>query len=143
MPYPEPTTTSASAVMRGNRRADTRPEILVRSALHRRGLRFRKDYSVELGRTRVRVDIAFPRERLAVFIDGCFWHSCPRHGKVPASNVDYWVPKLERNLERDRSNTTSLRRRGWAVLRLWEHVPPEAAAQRVERKVRELRERGC
>lgn len=142
VPYPTPTSASASAVMRGNRRVNTTPELQLRSTLHRLGLRFRKDYLVRVGHTRVHVDIAFPSEHLVVFVDGCFWHVCPKHGNVPTSNPEYWEAKLARNVTRDRSNTRALRRHGWSVLRIWEHTPPEAAARRVERKVQELRERG-
>lgn len=66
-------------------------------------------------------DFIFPRHKLAVFIDGCFWHFCPKHGRKPSSNTEYWDQKLERNRKRDRIVSQSLRRRGWRVLRLWEH----------------------
>ncbi len=137
-PYPKPTTPAVSAVMRGNRRADTKPEILVRSALHRAGLRFRKDYLISAGERRVRVDIAFPSKRVAVFVDGCFWHGCPEHGNEPKANTEYWLPKLARNRQRDLANTQMLRWAGWVVVRLWEHVPPSVAATRVEAVVRDI-----
>ena len=111
--------------MRGNRRADTRPELRIRSLLHARGYRFRKDYRVRLATLSVAPDIVFTRQRVAVFIDGCFWHSCPQHGNSPRSNVEYWSPKLRRNVERDERVTASLKAAGWAVVRAWEHEPPE------------------
>ncbi|WP_278256735.1 hypothetical protein [Nocardioides convexus] len=79
--------------MLGNRRVDTKPEVAIRSALHRAGLRFRKDYRLDLGGARLRPDIAFTRAKVAVFVDGCFWHACPVHGTQPRSNADYWTPK--------------------------------------------------
>jgi DNA mismatch endonuclease (patch repair protein) len=110
--------------MRAIRRANTKPEIALRSALHRRGYRFRKDYRLELtGGARVRPDIAFPARRVAVFVDGCFWHVCPEHGHDPAVNEWYWAPKLRRTVERDRTADAALAEAGWQVVRVWEHVP--------------------
>jgi DNA mismatch endonuclease (patch repair protein) len=107
--------------MKGNKRRDTLPEVRLRSALHRQGLRFRKDYRIELPTLRVRADIAFPARRVAVFVDGCFWHGCPLHGSRPRRNVSYWQPKLERNRARDERVNTVLRDHGWTVVRVWEH----------------------
>jgi DNA mismatch endonuclease (patch repair protein) len=135
VPYPEPTSASATNVGRGNARVDTRPEIALRSALHRRGLRFRKDYLVRGEGRRVKPDIVFTRWKVAVFVDGCFWHGCPEHGRVPKRNRDYWIPKLERNKDRDRETTEWLTREGWLVVRLWEHVPLEAMVGAVVRAV--------
>ncbi len=117
--------------MRGNKSADTRPEQALRSALHRRGLRFRKGYSIQANDLSVKADIAFPRLRLAVFVDGCFWHACPTHGRVPNANSSYWRPKLARNVARDQAVVEALHARGWTVLRLWEHVPLEEAIEQV------------
>lgn len=122
--------------MRANRRADTKPERAVRSALHRRGLRFRKDLRVMVDGGRARPDVAFTRARVAVFVDGCFWHHCPEHGAIPAANRDYWEAKLARNVERDRRNDAALRGAGWRVLRFFEHVDAEEAADQVEAAVR-------
>ena len=122
-----------TAIMRGNKKRDTLPEILVRSALHRLGLRFRKDYAIRPeGGKLTRVDVAFPRQRVAVFVDGCFWHRCPVHGNEPRSNSGYWGPKLERNVERDREVDERLHLSGWSVVRIWEHENPERAAERVQ-----------
>jgi DNA mismatch endonuclease, patch repair protein len=84
---------------------------------------------------RIRPDIAFTRKRLAVFIDGCFWHCCPEHGRPPASNKSYWQPKLARNLERDSTDTDRLLSAGWGVLRIWEHVPLSRAIDAVEQEL--------
>ncbi len=110
--------------MRANRRTDTKPELALRRALHAAGYRYRKDYRLDLnGGRRVRPDIVFTARRVAVFVDGCFWHSCPQHGSKPAVNVGYWDPKLRRNVERDRAADTALAAAGWEVVRIWEHEP--------------------
>ena len=134
LPYPTPTSPVATKKMRSNRRADTKPEVLLRSVLHRSGLRFRKDFAIRLPTGKVvHCDIAFTRRKLAVFVDGCFWHCCPEHGTIPKSNQAYWVPKLKQNVARDRATDDGLRAAGWRVLRLWEHVNPEAAKFEVVR----------
>lgn len=107
--------------MLGNKRANTQPEVALRSSLHRSGMRFRKDLSVSVAGARVRPDIVFPRARLAVFVDGCFWHGCPQHGHVPRRNLEYWTPKLQRNRMRDSRTSELLRDAGWTVMRFWEH----------------------
>ena len=121
--------------MRANRRVDTRPERQLRSALHARGMRFRKDLRVDLDALRVRVDVAFPKAAVAVFVDGCFWHSCSLHGTQPRANESYWSAKLRRNVERDRRVDEALSLAGWHVLRVWEHEQAEEAAERIERLV--------
>ena len=128
LPYPEPTSTTATKKMRSNRRVDTKPEVSLRSLLHRSGLRFRKDYSIRLsnGRT-AHADIVFTRKKVAIFVDGCFWHSCPQHGTLPKSNVDYWIPKLRQNAQRDRNIDAGLQALGWDVIRIWEHLGSEEA----------------
>ena len=136
--YPRATSASVTASMKGNRRSDTKPETRVRSLLHRRGLRYRKDTVVVAGSRRCRPDIIFTKLRIAVFIDGCFWHSCPEHGRMPGGpNRAYWVSKLNTNEERDRLDSEALRNDGWRVLRIWEHVSPPDAAALVERVVGE------
>jgi len=121
--------------MLANRRRDTGPELRLRSLLHRRGLRFRRDFPVRLEGRIARVDIAFTRQKLAVLVDGCFWHGCPQHSTIPVANRAYWVPKLARNVERDREVDEALRAAGWEVLRFWEHTPPEEAAEAVSRRL--------
>ena len=109
--------------MKANRRTDTKPELALRSALHALGYRYRKDFRLDLPVRRVRPDIAFTARKVAVFIDGCFWHACPDHGSKPKNNEWYWSPKLARNVERDRAADEALTQAGWTVIRLWEHVP--------------------
>lgn len=128
----EPSSPATSKVMRGNRRRDTVPELALRSELHRRGRRFRVDHPVPASGVRARPDIVFPRQRIAVYVDGCFWHRCPTHGTEPRANSDYWKPKLDANVARDRRVTEVLCAAGWRVLRIWAHVPPAEAARIVE-----------
>lgn len=116
--------------MLGNRSRDTRPELLIRRALHARGFRFRVDLRPEPS-LRTRADIVFTRRRIAVYIDGCFWHGCPLHATTPKSNESYWLPKLARNAERDAQSTASLEERGWLVLRFWEHESVDAVVARI------------
>lgn len=125
--YESPTSPGRSANMRAIRRVNTKPELALRSALHRLGYRFRKDLRLDLEGARVRPDIAFTARRVAVFVDGCFWHCCPQHGTRPANNTWYWGPKLARNVERDRTADAALEAAGWQVVRIWEHVPLDAA----------------
>jgi DNA mismatch endonuclease, patch repair protein len=120
------------------RRRDTTPEKLVRSALHRRGLRFRIERPLEFDRRR-RADIVFPRARVVVFVDGCFWHRCPEHATFPRANAAFWADKLQRNVDRDRDTDARLTEAGWMVLRVWEHEDPEAAADRIAAAVAERR----
>lgn len=109
------------------KRSNTKPEIVLRHALHAVGLRYRKDYPLRLGRKLIRPDIAFTRSRVAVFIDGCFWHRCPQHGEVPATNISFWSAKLEANAARDREQDRLLGEAGWLVVRIWEHEPLDVA----------------
>ena len=122
--------------MRANMHRDTKPELAIRRLLHARGLRYRVDMAPWSNRRR-QADIVFTRRRLAVFIDGCFWHGCPEHATVPVTNVDYWRPKLARNIERDRETTAMAEAEGWTVLRIWEHVPPEEAVRLIVRALDE------
>lgn len=131
LPYPHPSDPEVTKRMRRNRRRDSRAELKLRSELHRRGLRFRVDMPVRTADRLIRPDVVFTRARLAVFIDGCFWHCCPEHGNQPRANTAYWEPKLARNVARDRAVDQALRGEGWQVLRVWEHEDPEAVADRV------------
>lgn len=140
VPIAPPTSERASATMRANRGRDTRPEIALRSALHAQGLRFRKNYRLDLGAgRRVRPDIVFPRLRLAVFIDGCFWHGCQKHRSLPTSNTSFWKTKIEGTKERDRKQSAWLEMAGWRVVRVWEHDLPAPAVQTLVDLVDELR----
>lgn len=118
------------AKMVANRRVDTKPEVRLRRAVHSFGLRFRKDFRVRLGhgRSDPRPDLVFTRVKVAVFVDGCFWHACPQHGHIPGSNSAYWTAKFDTNVDRDRRNDRALRQAGWHVVRIWEHVPVDEAA---------------
>jgi DNA mismatch endonuclease (patch repair protein) len=105
--------------------------VALRLLLHTDGLRFRKDYRIVAGGVRTTADIVFTRQRLAVFVDGCYWHGCPEHCRMPARHSDYWQAKIGRNRERDQRITAALTDGGWRVLRIWEHEPLEEAASRV------------
>ncbi|WP_228787810.1 very short patch repair endonuclease [Nocardia terpenica] len=113
--------------MQANRRTDTKPEVALRRALHRLGYRYRKDLRLEIGSMKVRPDVVFTARKVAVFVDGCFWHVCPVHGRQPTTNEWYWAPKLRRNIERDRAADAALADAGWKVVRIWEHEPVETA----------------
>lgn len=126
-----PTTPGRSRNMQAIRRTDTKPEVELRSELHRGGYRFRKDLSIHTSSRRVRPDIVFTARKVAVFVDGCFWHCCPEHGRQPSVNSQYWSPKLQRNVERDRLADSALSDDGWSVVRIWEHEALEDAVGQV------------
>lgn len=121
---------AVAARMSRQARKDTAPELAVRRSLHAAGLRYRVSYGVP-GLARCTIDIAFTRAKVAVFIDGCFWHSCPEHATVPQANQDWWRAKLAANRERDTRVTAHLVTLGWVVLRVWEHEDPQVARLRV------------
>ena len=121
--------------MVGNTRRDTQPELAVRRRLHAAGLRYRVDWPLPFDRRR-RCDVAFTRAKVAVFIDGCFWHGCPEHYREPGTNADYWGAKVAGNRSRDADTTARLEALGWTVLRFWEHVGPADIAAAVEEVVR-------
>lgn len=121
--------------MQATRRRDTPGELALRRALHSLGLRYRVD--VSLPGTRRRADVAFSKAKVAIFVDGCFWHGCPVHGTWPKANAAWWRAKIEANQKRDRDTDRRLRRAGWRVLRFWEHVNATQAAQRVAAKLKE------
>lgn len=125
----------ARRTMQANRRRDTEPELRVRRIIHRRGLRYRVDFRPVPG-IRSRADIVFTRARIAVYIDGCFWHGCPLHSVSPKTNASYWGPKIEGNVTRDRVTSAGLREAGWRVLRFWEHEDPHDVAAQIEAEVR-------
>ncbi len=127
---PVPSSQGVSARMSRQRRLGTEPELQLRRLLHARGLRYRVGHPVH-GRRRRTIDIAFTRARLAVFVDGCFWHACPVHGTSPTANGEWWSNKLAENAARDRDTDAALAAAGWTVLRVWEHVPVEEAAAEV------------
>lgn len=121
--------------MLAQRQSDTAPEIALSSLLHRRGLRFRKHRSLVPG-LRCRADIVFPRQRVAVFVDGCFWHGCSIHRSIPKSNAAWWRQKIGRTVARDRRNNVLLAEAGWTVFRVWEHDDLASAADCIESMVR-------
>ena len=133
---PEPLSQNVSRRLSVTRGRDTAPELAVRSALHARGLRYRVDVAVLAG-SRRRADVLFTRARVAVFIDGCFWHGCPEHATWPRHNARFWRTKIETNRARDRDTDQRLERGGWTVIRAWEHEKSEAVADRVELAVRD------
>jgi DNA mismatch endonuclease, patch repair protein len=130
-----PTDEATSLRMARQRRRDTDAELTIRRILHARGLRYRVDAALP-GLPRRRADLTFPRQRVAVFIDGCFWHGCPEHKTAPKNNASWWAVKLARNVERDCQTDAHLAKIGWRVVRIWEHEDPEFAADRVEAAVR-------
>jgi len=114
---------------------DTKPERLLRTELHKRGLRYRLHVPVLRGARR-RPDIVFVAAKVAVFVDGCFWHVCPQHGTRPKANAEFWSAKLAANQERDRDTNRRLAAAGWKVIRVWEHEDPSTAAADIEQVVR-------
>lgn len=109
-------------------RKDNEGELRVRRLLHAAGYRYRIHYAVP-GLPRRTIDIAFTRARVAVFIDGCFWHCCPEHGTKPRSNSKWWAAKLAANVARDRDTRQHLESLGWRVVRMWEHKAPQMIAE--------------
>ncbi|WP_218835048.1 very short patch repair endonuclease [Streptomyces sp. Tue6028] len=129
--------------MRANRSRDTKPELALRSLLHRTGLRYRVDIPPLEG-VRRRADIVFVKDRIAVFVDGCFWHGCPEHMRSSKKNAAAWTAKLEGNRARDAETNELLRAAGWTVIRVWEHEDPAEASHRITDAVQQARreERG-
>lgn len=123
---PEASSAEVRRRMRATRQRDTPGELAVRAALRSLGLRYRVD--VTLPGTRRRADVAFIRAKVAVFVDGCFWHGCPEHGTWPKANAVWWREKIETNRRRDKDTDITLRAAGWTVLRFWEHTDPTLAA---------------
>lgn len=114
--------------MTSQRRKDTAPEIALRRLLHKSGLRYRLNYPVP-GVPRRTIDIAFPKSRVAVFVDGCFWHGCPIHSVPPKHNTDWWVTKIASNRARDLDTNGRLEAVGWRVVRCWEHEVGESESE--------------
>lgn len=122
--------------MRANRGRDTGPELAIRRALHARGLRYfvNRRPLPELRRT---ADLVFPRRKVAVFVDGCFWHGCPTHHTKARANAQFWAEKVETNMARDADTNTALEQRGWTVVRIWEHEAVDVAIARVVEALRQ------
>jgi DNA mismatch endonuclease, patch repair protein len=128
---PDPSSQDARKRMRRTGQRDTAPEMRLRSALHLLGLRYRLQVAPVPGLRR-RADIAFPRQRVAVFVDGCFWHSCPEHGTTPKANRAWWETKLRANAARDEDTNSRLRAAGWEPVRIWEHQDVVDAASLIQ-----------
>ena len=120
--------------MKSNRGRDTKPELALRSACHALGLRYRVS-ARPLRDVRRTADLVFPTERVAVFLDGCFWHGCPQHHTVAVTNAGFWADKVKGNIARDRDTDSRLAAAGWLSVRVWEHEEPGAAAARVREAV--------
>lgn len=125
-------------IMQANRSRDTAPELALRRLIHAEGMRYRVS-ARPLKDLRRTADVVFGPAKVAVFVDGCFWHSCPQHGTRPATNPDYWLPKLARNVERDRETDRLLAAAGWLSIRVWEHDDVVKVARRVVRTARSRR----
>lgn len=124
------------AVMQANQRRDSKPEMAVRRLVHAAGFRYRVDAKPLTDFNR-RADLVFTRARVAVFVDGCYWHGCPEHGTIAKANAAYWATKIARNRERDHETDRVLRERGWTVVRVWEHEEPNDVVERVVRVLRD------
>lgn len=132
---PEASSPAVAARMSAQPRRDTAPEMAIRKALHSRGLRYRVQYRPSCLSRRT-VDIAFTGRRVAVFVDGCFWHGCPVHHRPPRSNTAWWESKILGNRSRDADTDRLLSDDGWTVVRAWEHEDPVAVADRIESLLR-------
>ena len=128
------TSPEVSMRMSRQKREDTRPEIEIARACFSLGLRYRKN--VKIQEVKTIADLVFKKHKLIVFIDGCFWHGCPRHYRTPKTRSEWWDSKIQRNKLRDAQKTRKLRRLGWKVVRVWEHVEPEKAAKRIVNKIK-------
>ncbi|WBP88090.1 very short patch repair endonuclease [Kitasatospora cathayae] len=141
---PEDSKASSLAVrssMRANRGRDTKPEKALRSLLYKQGLRYRVD-AQPLAGLRRRADLVFTKARVAVFVDGCFWHVCPDHHREARRNSEFWQRKFRENQQRDIETTRLLEEADWTVIRAWEHEDPEDVARRVVEAVRGTSEDG-
>ena len=129
---PSPSSVATHNRMKAAKPSDTAPEMALRSALQKKGVRFLTDIKPvkELNRT---ADIVFQLEKIAIFVDGCFWHGCPIHGTKAKSNAEFWNQKIKRNQERDCDTTNNLKAAGWTVIRVWEHelTAPDMVAERI------------
>ncbi|MHA7285113.1 very short patch repair endonuclease [Arthrobacter sp. MDT3-44] len=134
------TSPAVRKAMQGNRSRDTKPELAVRRLVHAQGMRYRVNYRPipDLRRT---ADVVFSRLKIAVFIDGCFWHGCPEHHTAPKANAAYWSAKVEANRSRDMDTTARLTAAGWSVLRFWSHEDPSYAVKEIQQAVQRAKQR--
>lgn len=135
---PRTSSDAASKRMKATRGRDTAPEMALRRELHRQGYRYFVDRRISPG-LRTRPDIIFSRSRVAVYVDGCFWHGCPTHGTEAQNNAEFWSTKIVENRRRDQRNAQLLSDEGWCVIRAWEHEPPHEVAARIIAVVEERR----
>ena len=138
----QPSSPETSRRMAKVRQQGTDAEIALRSELYRRGLRYRVGYEV-LKKPRRVADVAFPGLKIAVFVDGCFWHGCPEHATWPKRNAEFWRQKIKTNRLRDADTNSRLQKIGWTVLRFWEHESPIEASDRVAKAVAMAKTRRC
>lgn len=131
---PQPVSEAVRRSMQANRSKNSSPEMALRQVLYGRGLRYRIHQRPE-PKVRCTADVVFRSARVAVFVDGCFWHRCPIHGTSPKMRAEWWAEKLDGNVARDRRNDATLTAAGWNVVRVWEHEDPETAAHRIQRAV--------
>lgn len=136
----QPSSALASRRMAAVRQKGTAPEVALRRELYRSGLRYRVNFAV-LKKPRRVADVAFPGLKIAVFVDGCFWHGCPQHATWPKQNAEFWRQKIEANRQRDADTNARLRDGGWMVLRIWEHESPIEASKPVVHMVTAARSR--
>lgn len=132
---PPPSSEAARNRMEAARQRDTAAELALRSELHKRGLRYRVNVR-PLKDIQRRADVVFRNVKVAVFVDGCFWHGCPIHGTWPKANSEFWRKKIERNKERDRETDKHLEQADWLVVRVWEHEDPVKISEKIRRIVR-------
>jgi DNA mismatch endonuclease (patch repair protein) len=128
------TTEATRARMSGQRSRDTGIEVALRRELHRRGLRYRV-HRRPLRAVRREADVVFGPSKVAVFVDGCFWHGCPEHATAPKNNAEWWRDKLAANVARDRRTDGALTELGWKVVRVWEHTAVDDAVERIEQSL--------
>jgi DNA mismatch endonuclease, patch repair protein len=125
---PTPSSSQVRRVMQANCGGDTLPEQVLRSGLHKLGLRFRK-HARPFANLRCDADIVLASQKICVFVDGCFWHGCPVHRKIPKTNSNWWKEKIQANIDRDCRNAEILAINGWRVIRVWEHDLEVTCAQ--------------
>lgn len=131
---PIPSSKAALARMKAAKPRDTVPEKALRSELHKRGLRYRVD-AKPIEKLNRRADIVFRSAKVAIFVDGCFWHGCPKHGTQAKANAEFWKNKIKRNQERDAETNQLLKKAGWKVIRVWEHENPEKASAKIQKTI--------
>lgn len=129
---PAPSSSAALVRMQAAKPRDTAPEKALRSELHKRGLRYRVDVR-PIEKLNRRADIVFRSAKVAIFVDGCFWHGCPIHGTQAKANAEFWKNKIKRNQERDAETNQLLKKAGWKVVRVWEHENLEKASEKIQK----------